>query len=130
MNNSSQQIIKIWCVISNQGGSIISLGNIESEKSMKYWNIPCGTISRKDVTLSGTVRRIVFEASGFENILHRICSTTVVLNKETIELHMWFICIPADQVIPKKEVSTWVDIKKVPEGTIPQELIRSLQAII
>ena len=43
---------------------------------------------------------------------------------------MWFICIPADQVIPKKEVSSWIDIKKVPDGTIPQELVRSLQAII
>ncbi len=130
MNSSSQQVIKIWCVISNQGGSIISLGNIESEKSMKYWNIPCGTISRKDITLSGTVRRIVFEASGFENILHRICSTAVVVNKETTELHMWFICIPADQNIPKKDASNWMKVEKIPEGTIPSELIRSLQAII
>ncbi len=130
MNNSLQQVIKIWCVISDQGGSIISLGNIESEKRIKYWNIPCGTISRKDITLSGAVRRIVFEASGFENILHRMCSATIVLNKETTELHIWFVCIPADQNIPKKEVSNWIKVEKIPDGTIPQELVRSLQAII
>lgn len=126
--NSNQQVVRIWCVISDQKGEIVSLAN---STPLKKWNIPCGTLSNKDTSLSSAVCRIVLEATGFDSILQRMALTRVVSGSSgKLELNMWFICIPITKSIPKFEVSSWISVKHISPDVLPRDIIRQLAATV